>query len=323
MRNIGTGLIALSLCAVLGGACASPSTGPDPGQRLPEKTGPSPTAEDPETPTDSSSKSTSEPTGEEPATDTASRVPDGNATGPAPPSLTPSDGRTPLSTETPTAEGSAQLRLACNGTGPSFPAEALDRSPLDKADLQRLPFGAAMVEDFASGEAAVEASQFQAAEAFVVLDEDQSHALVGGVESGHVVSSFELERMEGEWRLRGWGGCRPTAVDGDRRAAAWSVVRVGANGRSLELEVEGGECVGAESETRTQIVQIDVRETQDQVAVTVWVVEPPPPGGACAGVGLALPLSVQLEDDLGARSLVDAGEVPPHPKCPPPDAEDC
>lgn len=205
--------------------------------------------------------------------------------------------------------------LACAGVGPSFPVDALAGPRIDRDDLAATAAGTALAAHFAEDDADGELAAF-APDAFVVLSSNDDAAVFGGTDKGEVVSSFELERRDGEWKLIGWGGCRPNRVRADLQAATWQVVGTDQGGRVLQLEVEGGECVDDREETRTRIVDVDVEETPGEVVVVVWAEQPPPPDGdLCAGLGVVVPWTVTLAEPLGARTLVDGGTVPPTTGC--------
>lgn len=235
---------------------------------------------------------------------------DGAAT-PDAPSIAP-DGSTasgsPSGPSPATSEGGG--RLACSGVGPSFTVEALAGPRIRPDELPGTEAGRALAAEFDEDGVDGELAAF-APDAFVVLSQDDDMMTYGGTQQDEVVSWFELERRDGEWKLIGWGGCRPTRVRTDLQAASWQVVGTDRGGRVLELEVEGGECVDDREETRTRIVDVVVEEAADEVSVVVWVEQPPPPDGApCAGVGVTVPASITLDDPLGSRPLVDGGTVP-------------
>jgi len=79
----------------------------------------------------------------------------------------------------------------------------------------------------------------------------------------------------------------------------------------LALEIEGGACAGpGGNEIITEIVRVDVTETESTVDIVVWVRETPFVG-TCAGVGMLLPVEAALTTPLGDRTLWDGGTVPP------------
>lgn len=222
---------------------------------------------------------------------------------------------TATGTVSPTADGDTS-RLACNGAGQTFPEAAIDGPVLDADDLANIPAGAAMVDAFTTGDAAVEDDAFDGAEGFVVLVDEADLVLFGGLESGEVASDYRVELVDDAWSLREWGGCTPTLVSApDSRAARWNVAGIGDDGRRIEIAIEGGECVNEPGATRTRIASIDVVESDGRVEVVVWVQEPRPTADLCEGVGIELPGTVELDEPLGSRALVDGGSTPATTLC--------
>jgi hypothetical protein len=208
-------------------------------------------------------------------------------------------------------DGAAERPMAsCDGVGTPFPIAALHQEPLSREELRALPFGPAVTSFFETGSGAVESHDFDGAEGFTILAEREGSLLLGGMRDGRVVSDFRLVRKGGSWDVSGWGGCVPRRVEGDLTAAVWyPTQKLRDVQRTINIEVEGGKCVG-EPNTTTKVARIDTHEADQTLTVTVWVREPEPES-ACAGVGLLLPATVELNAPLRHRRLLDGGLVPP------------
>ena len=83
--------------------------------------------------------------------------------------------------------------------------------------------------------------------------------------------------------------------------------------KELALSVQGGSC-GDDSNV-TRLDHAEVRETEAAVTVTAftYVENPLPKNELCGGVGLVIPVPVQLSKPLGNREVLDGGCTPPVP----------
>jgi len=79
----------------------------------------------------------------------------------------------------------------------------------------------------------------------------------------------------------------------------------------LALTVEGESC--GDDVNITRLDHAEVKETDSEVVVTAftWIDNPLSPEELCSGVGLVLPVPVQLNAPLGDRALLDGSCTPP------------
>lgn len=157
---------------------------------------------------------------------------------------------------------------------------------------------------FVDGPGAPEGGQYERAEGFSIV----SATLVLGYEGELPGSFFAIE--DGE--VAAWGSCRPNMVSDDLVAARWEPAGpIDIRGREVSLLVDGGACeTGDGRDVLTELVKVEVEETESQVTITAWTRDRPFEG-LCAGVGIALDSQVELASPLGERSLLDGGPIPP------------
>lgn len=128
-------------------------------------------------------------------------------------------------------------------------------------ELATRPYGRALIDFFTTGDGVPEAQESCAANAFVVLRDNPTEAMVGTLQNRALVSTFELAKRGSNWQISSWGECEPGLVRPPLRAARWYLSEARANATQLRIKVEGGECVG-EPATGTQIHDIVVTETR-------------------------------------------------------------
>lgn len=157
---------------------------------------------------------------------------------------------------------------------------------------------------FLGGAGEPENHHYMASEGFTVVSE----GLVLAYQNGIPFADFSIE----DGGVHGWGGCRPNLVDVDLVAYRWvPLPPVDRDATAVGIGVEGGGCVVAgKTDIVTEVVSIEVTESDDRVEIIAWTRDI---GDyeMCAGVGVQIDAVAELSAPLGDRVLVDAGTVPP------------
>ncbi|MBI5157652.1 MAG: hypothetical protein HZA58_06495 [Acidimicrobiia bacterium] len=197
------------------------------------------------------------------------------------------------------AEGEA----AC-GRDVRFPRSFLQGPDQSRERFAATVLGRVLDDFFMAGPGVEENGEYRDAEGFSPV----SDTVALGYRDGSPVSFFIVR----DGRVAGWGGCSPLLVEGDLESARWHPHGpVDPAATILALEIEGGACAGPSgNEIITEIVRVDVTETDSTVEIIVWVRETPFVG-TCAGIGMLLPVDAVLATPLGDRTLWDGGILPP------------
>lgn len=199
----------------------------------------------------------------------------------------------------------AEEAVSCSyGGGSPFSKVYMDGPELTPGEFQETPQGRALEAFFVGGYGEVEAGPYGDLDGFSIV----SDSFVLGYRDGLPIMDYTLDGDD----IQQWGGCNPVLVYGNRVASRWyPVAPIDATATVLPIRVEGGACI-EESETRivTEVVSIDVVETDENVEIIAWTREK---GftGMCAGVGIDIDAQAELESPLDTRVLLDAGLVPP------------
>jgi len=195
-------------------------------------------------------------------------------------------------------------REAACGRDVRFPQSFLEGPDQSRERFAATALGRVLDDFFMAGPGVDENDAYRDAEGFSPV----SGSVALGYRNGSPASFFIVS----DGRVVGWGGCSPFLVEGDLESTRWHLRgSVDPAATTLALEVVGGACVGAAgSEIITEIVRVDVTETDTTVEIVVWTRETPFVG-TCAGIGMLLPVAATLASPLGDRGLIDGGTVPP------------
>lgn len=194
--------------------------------------------------------------------------------------------------------------VACSSAGgTSFSSSFLNGPELSRGEFGDTSVGAVLEAFFVDGPGAPEGGQYERADGFSIV----SDSLVLGYNGELPDSFFALE--EGE--ITGWGSCSPNTVSEDLVAARWEPSGpINIRGQTIAINVDGGACVTDDGrDVLTELVDVDVEETESQVTITAWTRDKPFEG-FCAGVGIVLDAEVEIASPLGERSLLDGGPIP-------------
>jgi len=203
-------------------------------------------------------------------------------------------------------EAENDAELACSISGQTrFAAAFLEGPELTPEEfVATTPEGQLLAAFFAGGAGEPENHHYTASEGFSVV----SAGLVLAYQNGIPFADFSIE--DGD--VSGWGGCRPNLVDGDLVAYRWVPLSpVDGDATAVGIGVEGGGCVVAgETDIVTEVVSIEVTESDDRVEIIAWTRDIGD-YDICAGIGVEIEAVAELSAPLGDRVLVDAGTIPP------------
>ena len=196
-----------------------------------------------------------------------------------------------------------EREVAC-GRDVRFPESFLEGPDQSRERFAATALGRVLDDFFMAGPGVEENGEYREAEGFSPV----SDTIALGYRNGSPTSFFKVSGG----RVTGWGGCSMVLVEGNLESARWHLTgSVDPAATILALEIEGGACAGpGGNEIITEIVRVDVTETESTVDIVVWVRETPFVG-TCAGVGMLLPVEAALTTPLGDRTLWDGGTVPP------------
>jgi len=164
--------------------------------------------------------------------------------------------------------------------------------------------GRALEAFFVGGYGEIEAGPYAELDGFSIV----SDSYVLGYRNGIPIMDYTLDGDD----IQQWGGCNPVLVYGNRAASRWyPVTPIDATAATVPIRVEGGACVeGSETRIITDVVSVDVVETEDTVEIVAWTREKGF-AGMCAGIGIDIDAEAELASPLGHRVLLDAGLIPP------------
>jgi hypothetical protein len=194
--------------------------------------------------------------------------------------------------------------VACSVIGSiRFPVQHLAGPELAPDEFAAGEIGRTFESFFIGGEGSPEGGSYREAEGFTIV----SDGLVLGYTDGRPNAFFEIA---GDG-VGGWGSCHPNLVEGDLVAYRWRPVSPVDRGlTTLPIEVEGGGCVtDSGTDITTEVASVEVVEEDEQVTLIAWVRDDRAQE-MCAGVGLMVAATAELDSPLGDRILVDGGTVP-------------
>ena len=198
--------------------------------------------------------------------------------------------------------------VSCSGPDAAFPVGLLNGAPADltagdEADRALL----AELQDeqtFGAGEAPLPVTDW-----FRVVSRDDFAAWVRSPDKQTVDASVEFGRDGGDWQhLRSWpAGCSLRLFEPGVECAP--VLSATVQGAFVELQASSDSCLGGDGPT---LERVQITETDTSVTVVVRLRPEPASGESelCGGVGISVPASVQLQQPLGDRVLLDASEIP-------------
>jgi hypothetical protein len=123
------------------------------------------------------------------------------------------------------------------------------------------------------------------------------------------VNAF-FRRSDGRWEASGWGDCLPMAVVGERNPALWELeIEPGSGATQLHLLVKERDCTSGRELTEDN-TRAEVEYAEDAIVILMSA-DPLKKGNYnCIG-NVPAPITVELEEPVGDRRLVDAGSYPP------------
>ena len=137
------------------------------------------------------------------------------------------------------------------------------------------------------------------------LTRDGNQALYGHGKPGTVTFAVRMRRQGTQWRVAGYGGCRPQLVVPGFRVVAWQLTSkaLAPNARVVPIAFTTDAC--------TRFDHTEVATTAEAVTITVYL-RPIQlaPGTGCAEMGYTARHEVALTEPLGSRALVDGSTVP-------------
>ncbi len=207
-----------------------------------------------------------------------------------------------------TTSAFVEVMLACSVDGSlRFPQAYANGPELTRDELLAVPIGRLLSGFSEGGGGPGETGPFEKATGFSVVSE----TLVLGYEDGGVASFFEVQAGA----VRGWGSCSPNLVRGDSVAVRWrprfAVTRADS---VISILVDAKACDTEDGSTAiTEIVAINLEESDSDVKVTVWTRDDAALSGGidCDPIGTALEAEVVLEGPLRRRVMLDGGTLPP------------
>lgn len=131
--------------------------------------------------------------------------------------------------------------------------------------------------------------------------------------AGELSTAVYAQAADGTWAYEGGGGaCEPQRYFDDGLMPAWWTLRTvpDADATSVDINVNSDECSSGRSPA-DRLTEPIVEYYPDTVVITTRV-EPQRLGGTCPGSPPA-PLTVQLDEPLGDRQLLDGQWYPPRP----------
>jgi hypothetical protein len=200
-----------------------------------------------------------------------------------------------------------EREVACSvGGSIRFPESFLQGPDQSRDRLAATVIGRVLDDFFMAGPGVDENDRYRDAEGFSPV----SGTLVLGYVDGSPASYFTVE----DGRVSGWGGCSPNLVEGDLVAVRWQPVQpVDLGATALSIEIFGDGCsTTAGTEIISEVVRIDVTETDGSVTIVAWT-RTASLVGTCDEVAVLIGAQAQLATPLGDRTLLDGGTVPPTP----------
>lgn len=131
------------------------------------------------------------------------------------------------------------------------------------------------------------------------------------LDSPPIIAATYERSADGTWSFAGTGGCEPQRYfDDGLLPASWSLRTVpSSDATSVDIGVSSDECSSGQS-AAGRLTEPMVEYHADAVVITTRVVPLPPGGYTCPGSPSA-PMTVQLDEPLGDRQLLDGRWYPP------------
>jgi len=152
-------------------------------------------------------------------------------------------------------------------------------------------------------------------EGWRVVHEKRNEVLVAAPspKGEHPYVTALFRRSKGGWKPAGWGDCLPMAVIGERSPALWELgTQPSDDATQLQLLVEERACSGGRKLTQDN-TRADIKYSEEAIAILMSG-DPLRAGKnaayTCIGVPPS-PITIELEEPIWGRQLVDAGSYPP------------
>jgi hypothetical protein len=137
------------------------------------------------------------------------------------------------------------------------------------------------------------------------LARDGDRALYGLGKPGSVTFAVRIRRQGAQWKLAGYGDCRPQLVVPGFKVVGWQL--------TSDALASGSHVVPIAFTTGawTRFHHAEVETTADAVTITVYLRPIQlPPGTGSADMGYTARHEVELPEPLGRRALLDGSTVP-------------
>ncbi|SDU40052.1 hypothetical protein [Jiangella alkaliphila] len=131
---------------------------------------------------------------------------------------------------------------------------------------------------------------------------------------GELSTAIYARAADGSWAYEGGGGgCEPQRYFSDGLMPGWWTLRTAPepDTTSVDINVNSDECSSGQSPA-DRLTEPIVEYHADTVVITTRL-EPQPPGGNTCPGSPSAPLTVQLDEPLGDRQLLDGQWYPPRP----------
>lgn len=184
---------------------------------------------------------------------------------------------------------------------PAIPPD-IDAFPAMDVEIQ------AVFDEFVTGPLAVEAAFIADFDMRVVERTDTTLELLGSGPDGYATASFE--KRDGAWSARGWGGCNIEITApgfGTAQTILDPDVEPDPASSTLHVWIQERECASGQAPTDREVIPVVV-ESADRVEITTLVA--PVAGDAECPSNPWYPVTVELDEPLGERTIVDA-HMPP------------
>ncbi len=220
--------------------------------------------------------------------------------------------------EVAVADGPPELRVTCGGAQlPGFPPDLDALAPLDDEAWAALAAAT-------TGPAGLEATPFVEGYEWSIAERTERRlVLLGRASDPADLAWMSFDRVDdGSWTTTGFGGCRiqVSAVGfGPARAAFDPDREPDRASTDLPLRIIEVACAGGQAPDGREIVPV-VRETPTTIEVIV-LVESVVGGASCPG-NPPVPITVELDEPLGDRIVLDGSVQPPVERSWPPSPED-
>jgi hypothetical protein len=152
-------------------------------------------------------------------------------------------------------------------------------------------------------------------EGWRVVHESENEVLIAAPSPSdkHPYVTATFERSGQGWEPLGWGDCLPIAVLGDRSPATWKLGEEATGDTTELLLLVSEQACSSGRELTEENTRVDVQYSEDEIVIVVSA-DPLSAGKneayTCIGAPPS-PITVELEEPVQGRRLVDAGPYPP------------